>query len=161
MINLIWAMTKTGVIGNKGQLPWKIKSEMQYFQTLTTNKIVLMGAKTFISIKKPLPNRTNIIISNHCEKYQQFHNNNACIVTNDLQAILQKYAQNQKEDLWVIGGAKIYQQVWDYADYLYVSIINEDYTGDSYFPFLDFNAFKLIKTTINHEFTAYVYQRKE
>lgn len=163
MIYLLWAMTKSGIIANNDKMPWNIKSEMHYFQTLTTNKTVLMGSKTFLSIGKPLKNRYNIIITSEPNKYQKFANQN-CIISNDLSKIIKKYHKNPKNELWVIGGAKIYQQTFKDADFLYVSLIKENkekFPGNLKFPILDFSKFKEIKKTDYPEFIAYIYQRKE
>ena len=161
MVILIWAMTKEGIIGINNKLPWNIKSEMQYFKDITINKTLLMGAKTFESIGKPLKNRYNIIVSNHPYRYQQFIYNNNLIVTNDIQGTLVKYQGNKDKDICVIGGAQIYQQTWEFADYLYVSIIKNSYQGNIIFPILDFSDFKLVKTTEYELFVANIYQRKE
>lgn len=161
MVILVWAMTNEGVIGVNNKLPWQIKAEMQYFQSITLNKNVLMGSKTFESIGKPLKNRYNIVITNHQERYQYFANDNNITFTNDIISYLRQYQNNKAADLCVIGGAKIYQQAWGYADYLYVSVIKDSYYGDLLFPVSNFSAFKLIKTTEYEKFIANVYQRKE
>lgn len=161
MVNLIWAMTEDGVIANNGQLPWNIKEEMAYFREKTLNKTVLMGSKTFISIKKPLKNRKNIIISSKTRENYINYVNEYCIITNDLIKILKQYQGNKNEDIWVIGGANIYEQAFEYADYLYVSIIKEKYFGDLKFPKLEFNNFELIEKTNYNEFSTYIYIRKE
>lgn len=156
-------MTESGIIANNGKMPWNIKSEMKYFQSLTTNKTVLMGSKTFLSIGKPLKNRYNIIITSEPNKYQKFVNQD-CIISNNLPEIIKKYHKNPKNELWVIGGAKIYQQTFKNADFLYLSIIKEHkekFSGNLKFPILDFSQFKEIKKTDYPEFIAYVYQRKE
>lgn len=160
MIYLIWAMTKEGIIANNDVLPWKIKEEMQYFQSLTQSKTVLMGSKTLLSIGKPLKNRYNIVITSNPKKYQEFADE-YCIISNDLINIIKTYAKNPNNELWVIGGANIYQQTFAYADYLYVSIIKKDYPGDLKFPITDFSSFKEIKKKEYQDFTAFVYQRKE
>lgn len=153
-------MTKDGIIANNQSLPWNIKEEMKYFQSLTLSKTILMGSKTLLSIGKPLPKRTNIIITSNPKKYQNF-SSEYCIISNDLSNIIKTYAKNPNNELWVIGGANIYQQTFAYADYLYISIIKKDYLGDLKFPILDFSNFKEIKKTEYQEFTAYVYQRKD
>lgn len=160
MIYLIWAMTKEGIIANNDVLPWKIKEEMEYFQSLTQSKTVLMGSKTLLSIGKPLKNRYNIVITSNPKKYQEFADE-YCIISNDLINIIKTYAKNPNNELWVIGGANIYQQTFAYADYLYVSIIKKDYPGDLKFPITDFSRFKEIKKKEYQDFTAFVYQRKE
>lgn len=159
MINLIWAMTKDGYIGNNNQLPWNIKDEMKYFRQLTLTKTVLMGSKTFVSMGQPLKNRNNIIITNNIQKYQNIANE-YCIISNDLPSILKQYSRNHNNELWVIGGANIFQQAFKQADYLYVSIIKATYPGDLKFPINNFNDFKIIKTADYPEFTAYIYKRE-
>lgn len=161
MVILVWAMTKAGVIGNNNKLPWHIPAEMQYFRSITFNKNVLMGSKTFESIGKPLKNRYNIVITNHQERYLPFFSGDNIIFTNDIISYLKQYQGNKTADICIIGGANIYQQTWDYADYLYVSIIKDAYKGDLLFPISNFSAFKLIKTTEFEKFVANVYQRKE
>lgn len=160
MIYLIWAMTKSGIIANNQTLPWKIPEEMKYFQSLTQLKTVLMGSKTLLSIGHPLKNRKNIIITSNPKKYQKFANE-YCIISSDLTKFIKTYAKNPNNELWVIGGANIYQQLFPYADYLYISIIKKNYPGDLKFPITDFSNFKEIKKTKYQEFMAYVYQRKE
>lgn len=161
MVILVWAMTEERVIGINNKLPWQIKAEMQYFQRITLNKNVLMGAKTFESIGKPLKNRYNIVITNHQERYQHFKDDNNITFTNDIISYLRQYQGNKETDICIIGGSTIYKQAWDYADYLYVSIIKKLYYGDLLFPISDFSNFRLIKTTEFAEFVANVYQRKE
>ena len=160
MVILVWAMTKEKIIGFNNKLPWKIKEEMQYFQSITLNKNVLMGSKTFESIGKPLKNRYNIVVTNHQERYQHFLNDNNITFTNDIILYLKQYQGNKKTDIFIIGGAEIYKQAWDYADYLYVSVIKNLYNGDLLFPISNFSDFKLIKTTEFTEFVANIYQRK-
>lgn len=160
MIYLLWAMTKERIIANNQTLPWTIKEEMQYFRNLTETKTVLMGSKTLLSIGKPLKNRINIIITSNPKKYQNFASD-YCIISSDLTNIIKTYAKNPDNELWVIGGANIYQQTFAYADYLYVSIIKQDYPGTLKFPITDFSDFKEIKKTEYQDFIAYVYQRKE
>ena len=147
MIYLIWAMTNEGIIGNNNSLPWKIKSELKYFQNLTDGKTILMGSKTFLSIGKPLKNRYNIIITSNPKKYEQY-STQYCIISNDLITILKKYTKNLNNELWIIGGAEIYQQAFHYADYLYISIIKKNYPGDLKFPITKFKNFKEIKKTV-------------
>jgi len=161
MVKLIWAMTTDGIIAKDQKLPWNIKAEMAYFQKLTTKKTILMGSKTFESIGKPLKNRYNIIISNHQERYQFWNKHDNVIFTNDLSAILQQYTNNAQADLWVIGGASIFAQTWNQANYLYISIIKAPYSGDLKFPMADFSDFMLILEQDYPEFTTKVYQRKD
>lgn len=153
-------MTNAGVIANNNTLPWNIKAEMKYFQNLTQSKTILMGSKTLLSIGKPLKNRKNIIITTNPKKYQKFASE-YCIISNDLSNIIKTYAKNPNNELWVIGGANIYQQTFKNADYLYVSVIKKDYPGNLKFPITDFSNFKELKKTEYQEFTAYVYQRKD
>ncbi len=127
IISLIAAIGKNRVIGNKNSLPWSLPADMKHFKELTTGKPVIMGRKTFESIKKPLPNRTNIIIT-HDPNYKA----EGCIIAHSLDDAL-KAAENQKE-VMIIGGSQIYKEFLPKADKLYLTLIDADFDGDAYFP---------------------------
>ncbi|QHX36834.1 dihydrofolate reductase [Spiroplasma sp. BIUS-1] len=155
MISLIWAQTKSGVIGKDNNLPWKIKEEMQHFINYTRGKTVLMGRNTFESLSvKPLPNRKNILITSR--KLEKSYNN--LELSNNLEMILEKY-KNIDEELVVIGGSQIYQTALKYADKLVISIIKENYEGDTYAPTIDESAFKIVEKSDFKDFTICYYER--
>lgn len=130
MISLIVAKSKNNIIGNKGKIPWHIPNDLKRFKNLTTDNVVIMGRKTYESLPeeyKPLPNRINIIISK--DKSYSVKN---CLVFNKIEKALRK-AGTDKE-IFIIGGGEIYKEGIKYADKIYVTEVDGDFTGDTYFP---------------------------
>ncbi len=127
-ISLIAAMGKNRVIGNKGKLPWCMPDDLKYYREKTKGKPIIMGRKTFASMdNKPLPNRTNIIIT-HDKKYKA----EGAIVVHSADEAL-KAAGNAKE-IMVIGGQGIFEQFMPIAGRIYLTIIEGNFEGDAYFP---------------------------
>lgn len=158
MIALIWAMDNNNLIGCDNKLPWSVDEELQYFKKITLNKTILMGFNTFASINyRPLPNRKTIVITRKTN--YQIDNPNV-IISNDLKATLKKY-KHQKEILFVAGGKEIYQNSWKAADFLYVSIIKGNYSGDLYFFEHSYDEFNLIDKQEYEKFTTFVYERSK
>jgi len=129
MISLIWAQDENGLIGNGGQLPWRLPADMAWFRKNTMGKPVLMGRKTFDSIGHPLPGRTNIVITS-----QEIRIEN-CTVVHSLDEAMA--AAEHAEELMVMGGAQIYRLAMPQADRLYVTQICAVFKGDTYFPAFD------------------------
>ena len=131
---------------------------MKFFSQITSGNVVLMGAKTFESIGKPLKNRFNIVLTRNKEKYKNQKKENL-IFSDDLPGILQFYKGNPKENIFIIGGLEIYRQTYNYADYYYVSIVKGNYEGNIYFYFPDWNKGKMVKKEEFPEFTSYIYEQ--
>lgn len=133
-IALIVAMTPKRVIGRAGGLPWHLPSELKFFKRTTLGKPVIMGRKTYQSIGKPLPGRSNLIVSRNPHLHVP-----GCTVHDSLDAAL-KAAKALPADLvrddeiMLIGGAQLYAQALEQADRLYLTIIDAELTGDAYFP---------------------------
>ena len=124
MISLIVAASRNGVIGAKNKLPWRLPADLQRFKQLTMGHPILMGRKTFESIGKPLPGRTNIVIT----RQKGF----TCCGTTaaySLEEALQ-ICENEKES-FVIGGAEIFAQALPLADRIYLTRIEKDFEGDT------------------------------
>lgn len=139
MIRLIWAMTKEQVIGKNNRIPWHIKEDLLYYKSKTEGQTVLMGEATYLSLKgyyktKPLP---------YGKIYVASLNPNFSIEDGIVLSDLLSFMKECKEDIWIVGGASIYNLCLPYADALYISWIKENYVGDTYFPALDFTKFKL------------------
>lgn len=139
MISLIWAMDKNNLIGSNNKMPWHVKEDLLYFKEKTAGKTVLMGRSTYESLKgyyknRPLPYGKIYVASTQIKELED------AIVIPDCKAFL----ENNQEDIFVIGGKKIYELALPYADYLYVSLIKGEFLGDCYFPFLDFSQYELI-----------------
>ena len=130
-ISLIVAMASNRVIGLNNKMPWHLSADLKKFKKITMGSPILMGRKTHESIGKPLPGRTNIIISRN-QDYQQ----NGCLVFNDLETALKKTCENA-EEIFVIGGSDLYEAILPMADTIYLTLINREFPGDTFFPEID------------------------
>lgn len=126
MITLIAACSKNWVIGNNNQLIWNLPKDLKRFKNLTNGNPILMGRKTFESIGKPLPNRTNIIIT----KDPSFKKE-GCLIYSDWRDVLPIF---EKQNLFVIGGGEIYRQLMPVADKIELTWIDKEFEGDTTFP---------------------------
>lgn len=127
IISLIAAMSRNRVIGKNNTLPWNLPEDMKRFREITSGKPVVMGRKTFESIGKPLPKRTNIIITRD-KNYKQ----DGCIVVHSADDSLK--AAKGSEEIMIIGGEQIFREFLPRADKMYLTFIDEDFEGDAYFP---------------------------
>lgn len=132
MLKLIWAEDQNGIIGNGNELPWHIKSDLQYFKEQTTGHTVVMGRKTFESLgEKPLPNRVNYVLTTNEDLIYAEPQYEYLFFTSRFKAIIEK-AKN--EDVFVIGGRKVYDLFMPFADELYRTVILKSYKGDTKAP---------------------------
>ncbi|MBB1488251.1 dihydrofolate reductase [Oceanospirillum sediminis] len=132
-IALIWAMAENRVIGIDNKLPWYLPKDLQFFKRCTMGKPVIMGRKTHESIGRPLPGRTNIIVTRDTG-YQA----EGCRVVHSLAEAFELADQSclidGAEEIIVMGGAEIYQQALPYASKLYITRVHADVEGDAWFP---------------------------
>jgi dihydrofolate reductase len=131
-ISLIVAMAQNRVIGRDNQMPWHLPEDLRYFKRITLNKPVVMGRNTFESIGRPLPQRTNIVISRN-----PGYRIDGAVVVNSLEAALQQCRELQAEEAMIIGGAQIYAQALPLADRLYLTEVAAVIEGDASFPDFD------------------------
>ena len=132
ILSVIVAMAHNRVIGLNNQMPWHLPADLAWFKKNTLNKPVIMGRKTFESIGRPLPNRHNIVISRQIEPSDNKISNVSWVKSID-EAI--SLAQKQQPDeVFIIGGGNIYQQVLPLIDRLYLTHIDAELQGDTYFP---------------------------
>jgi dihydrofolate reductase len=132
IISLIAALSKNRVIGKDNDLPWHLPDDMKYFMQTTKAHHVIMGRKNYQSIPekfRPLPNRTNIVVT----RQQNFDAPN-CTVVNSIEAALEIARRNKEHEVFIIGGAEIYNQGLASANKLYLTEIDADIDGDTYFP---------------------------
>ncbi len=140
MIALIVAMSKNGVIGNNGTIPWKIKGEQALFKELTLGNVVVMGRRTYESIGHPLPNRTNVVISSN-GNYSGVYN------FKSLEDAIKCFGD---KDIYISGGSKLYKESLSYVDRMYITVIDKYMDGDTYFP-------KFNKDNFNISSREYIY----
>lgn len=135
---IIVAMAENRVIGVNNNLPWYLPQDLKYFKAVTMGKPIIMGRKTHESIGKPLPGRTNIVISrNPMAEYE------GCSVVGSLTEAIE-LAENQclidgAPEAMVIGGAQIYEAALPFAERLYLTEVHASVRGDAFFPRFDRN----------------------
>jgi dihydrofolate reductase len=133
---LIVAVAENGVIGAGGTIPWRLKTDLRRFKTLTLGKPVVMGRKTFVSLRRPLPGRTNIVVTRDAD----FRSPGALVTTTltAARAVATGDALRRlATEIAVIGGAEIYAQWMDYADRLEITEVHARPAGDTYFAAID------------------------
>lgn len=126
-------MDRNGLIGAGDHLPWRLPDDMRRFREITMGKPVLMGRKTYESIPprfRPLPGRTNIVLT-----HQTTYDAPGCTVVHSLPQALS--AASGHEELMVIGGALLYEQLLPQADRIYLTLVDGEFEGDVFFPVLD------------------------
>ena len=129
-ISIIAAMTEDRVIGRDNKLPWHIPEDLKRFKNLTTGHPVIMGRRTFESIGRLLPGRTNISISRDLNYAVE----DAVIVHSLEEALVEAESAEGSEEIFIIGGGQIFTQAIGMADRLYLTIVHARVTGDAYFP---------------------------
>jgi len=143
MISLIAAVSKNGVIGNEGDLPWNLPSDLKKFKEITDNKPIIMGRKTWDSIGRPLPNRDNIVISRNVNL--EIEGGIICSSPDEAISIAKiKANERGSEEIMVVGGGYIYKEFMDVADKLYITEVDLEVEGDAYFPKVDLEIFNEI-----------------
>lgn len=129
MVSIIVAAAKNNAIGKNNQLLWHMPADLKFFRKTTSGHTVIMGRKTFESVGQALPKRRNIVITRQ-ENYQAEHTE----VVSSLEEALALCAQNE-EEIFIVGGAQIYEQAMSLTDKLYLTRINHEFEdADTFFP---------------------------
>ena len=131
MISMIVAADENNVIGKDNQLIWHLPDDLKFFKRMTSGHAIIMGRHTFESVGKPLPNRTNIIITRDKE-YQA----EGCLVVHSLEGALEK-AYEVDSDPFIVGGEQIYRLALPKANTVYLTRIHHEFEGDRHFPELN------------------------
>lgn len=162
-ISCIVAVAKNNVIGKDNGIPWYLPKDLQYFKKMTMGRHILMGRANYESIGKPLPKRTNVIITR--DPYYIVSN---CLIAHSIEEALGIAYDNGEEDAFIIGGGNIYEQTKDLWDTLYITEIDLEVEGDTFFPEIDYDLWNLVSEEAHepdekneHAYTFKVYQRKE
>ncbi len=131
MISFIVAMDKNNVIGikNDNTMPWHLPKDLRYFKERTTGHTIIMGRKTFESLGRVLPNRKHVVLTRNDLTLPE-----EVDIVHDMSEVVQLAKEQPDNELFIIGGGTIFEQFLDYADKLYVTIIDEIFSGDVYFP---------------------------
>lgn len=144
MVTLIVAMGKNRAIGKDNQLLWHLPNDLKHFKEMTSGHPIVMGRKTYESIGKPLPNRTNIVISRQKEWFEE-----GILIVGSIKEAL-KFAQKIDPDVFVVGGGHIYEQTIAEADRLEVTWVDAEIEADTFFPEIDLSLWEKTKE-IAHE----------
>lgn len=128
-LSYIVAMDIQQAIGLNNALPWRLPAELAYFKKTTMNHTILMGRKTYESIGKPLPNRTNVILTQNKDYEAE-----GCVIVHSVEEALE-LAKNQ--EVFVIGGAEVFQLFMPLVERLYITLIEHEFEADTFFPEFD------------------------
>lgn len=137
-ISMMVAKGENNVIGKDNKLIWNIPNDLEYFKQVTTGNTIVMGRKTYESIGRPLPDRTNVVLTTN----KDFQDDRVTIV-HSVDEVLHMETDG---DIIIIGGDSIYKQFIDHADTLFVTEIKEYFDGDTYFPEVDKDLWKIINS---------------
>ena len=150
IISLICSIASNRAIGKGNKLLWDIPEDLKHFKAITSGHVIIMGDKTYNSIGRSLPNRTNIVLT----RDKNFKAKN-CIISYSIEEALEKAKELEKEEVFIIGGGQIYKQTIGLADKLYLTIVEGKYEADTYFP--DYSGFKKIIRQEKHDNGKYRY----
>jgi dihydrofolate reductase len=156
VVSQIVAMASNRVIGNRGGIPWKIPGEQKMFKEITLGHTVVMGRRTYESIGRPLPGRTNIVITRQVD-YQAA----GCIIAHDLDGAFQSCPAEENE-VFICGGGQLYQESMPVTDRIYLTVLPREVPGDTFFPEISKADFNIIKSEfINgvEPYNFFIYER--
>ncbi|MFA9372686.1 MAG: dihydrofolate reductase [Poseidonibacter sp.] len=136
-ISMIVAYGKNWEIGLDNEMLWHISEDFKNFKAITSGHHILMGRKTFESIGKPLPNRTSLVLSNSGFEHDGVH------TFNDVQKAFDFARASAEEELFIIGGANIYETLFPYVDKMYLSEVDFEGKADAFLKEIDFSTWDL------------------
>jgi len=151
-ISIIAAVAeKNRAIGKDNKLLWHIPGDLPRFKKITTGHPVIMGQKTFESLGKPLPNRTNIVLT-----FDKSFQAPGCIVAYSVDEAIKIASEKDPQEIFFIGGGSVYAQAIKFADKLYLTLVEGEYDADTFFP--DYSEFKKVIFEEPHESAGYKYK---
>ncbi|MYL19364.1 dihydrofolate reductase [Halobacillus litoralis] len=142
MISFIFAMDRNQLIGKDNDLPWHIPNDFKFFKDMTWGKTIIMGRKTFESFGRPLPERKHIVLTSN-ESYDR----EGCTVIHSMDEILKMEQQHPDKEWFVIGGSVLFEKMLPYADRMYLTYIDAEFEGDTYFPPFNYDQWTLSSET--------------
>lgn len=144
IISAIVAVANNNVIGKENDIPWYLPADLKYFKKTTLNHHILMGRKCYTSIGKPLPKRTNVIVS----RDPYFISSN-CLVARSIEEGLEMAYDNGEKECFIIGGGTIYHQTQKLWDRLYITEVDLDVEGDVFFPEINQREWEVISEELH------------
>ncbi|MGP9528923.1 dihydrofolate reductase [Glutamicibacter sp. AOP5-A2-18] len=139
MLGAIWAQANNGIIGDQGSMPWHVPEDLAHFKRVTAGHPVIMGRATWNSFPakyRPLPGRTNIVLTCQAEAHEQLRNEGAVIATSLETALTLAREAKGGEEVWIIGGGKVYAQALSMLDVAVITKLDVDPAGDTSAPVL-------------------------
>jgi dihydrofolate reductase len=139
----VTAMSRNRVIGSQNKLPWSIPEDLKFFRATTKGHIMIMGRKTFDSIgAKPLPQRYHIVITR-----QDLQTENPLVTyvktLEEALEVARRLTPQWGEEVFIVGGGEVYKQSMNITDKIYLTVIHQDFEGDTYYPEIPLDKFKL------------------
>lgn len=162
MISIIVAVDENNVIGKDNALIWHLPADMKFFKEKTTGHCIITGRKNYESIPlkfRPLPNRTNIIITRQAD-----YNAPGAVVVGSIENALERAKQSGDDEIFIIGGAEIFKQSMQLVDRIYLTKIHHSFVGDVFFPEITMNEWEETerrkgivdeKNIYSHDFIVY------
>jgi dihydrofolate reductase len=161
IISAIVAVAHNNIIGKDNEIPWYLPADFAYFKRVTLNHHIIMGRNCYESIGRPLPKRTNIVVTRN-----PFYIVSGCITVHSIAEGLQLAQQNGETEAFIIGGGEIYKQTMHLLDRVYLTQVDVNTEGDVFFPKLDPAEWRLVseekhtKDEKNEwDFTFQIYER--
>lgn len=145
MLNLIVATTFDGVIGKDNKLLWRIPTDLKYFKEKTLGKKIIMGRKTFESLGKPLPGREHIVLT----RDPAYKAPESVKIIHSIEEV-EPYIDSE-EEVFLIGGGELFTLLFDRCHRLYITWIDKEYEGDTYFPILKLKDYEEVSSSEAHD----------
>lgn len=162
IVSAIVAVAQNQVIGDGNDIPWRLSSDLKYFKKITSDHHIIMGRKTFESIGKPLPKRTNVVLTRDL-----MYAATGIIVAHSIEEALSIAYDNGEEEVFIIGGGEIYEQSRPYWDKVYLTRVMANPPGEVRFPELSADEWQLVSEEAHsagerdeHDYTFEVYTKK-
>lgn len=143
-LSIIVAISRNRAIGIDNQIPWYLPADLKYFKKTTLGHHLLMGRKSFLSIGKPLPGRINMVLTRDA-----FYNASGILIVHSINEAIELAKQSGEEELFVIGGGEIYKQCLPLVDKLYITEVDLEAEGDTFFPEIDYAEWELKSNQFN------------
>lgn len=163
IISTIVAVAKNNVIGKDNDIPWYLPADLKYFKKVTTGHHIVMGRKCYESIGRPLPKRTNVVVTRN-----PFFIATGCLVTHNVAEAVELAEANGEEEVFIIGGGQIYEIALPHVDRIYLTEVDLEVEGDIFFPEIDLKNWTLIEETKNeadekneYDYTFKILERKK
>jgi dihydrofolate reductase len=150
---IVVAVGRNGVIGVEGGLPWRIPEDLARFKQLTMGHALVMGRATFESIGRPLPGRTNIVLTRRSD-----WSHDEVAVAGSVDEALE-IADSRRQDAFIAGGAEVYRQTLKIADRIEVTEVDQSPEGDTWFPTVDWANWREVARHVHPGFTFVTYDR--